>query len=228
MLQFGVKCVPQAVTKQIQGQHDQADDNCGNHKTEGVGIDAVQSIGCKRTERGHRCVNTKTKEGKIAFREDRTRNLERCGNDNHADAVRDQMLANNSACLCAGGLRRENVFLLTQGKNLTADQTRHGNPVKKRKYKEKADNEKRDKKFSTIMASVKEDLDEKTFAELSEEGKVLSLDQLGAFENKVKAFAYEATKKNKDKESDTDIMKFGTSDNISDVNDDVFDRISKM
>lgn len=94
--------------------------------------------------------------------------------------------------------------------------------------KEKTDNEKRDKKFSSIMASVKEDLDEKTFAELSEEGKVLSLDQLGAFENKVKAFAYEATKKNKDKESDTDIMKFGASDNISDVNDDVFDRISKM
>ena len=66
-------------------------------------------------------------------------------------------------------------------------------------YRNITGNEKRDKKFSTIMASVKEDLDEKTFAELSEEGKVLSLDQLGAFENKVKAFAYDATKKNKDK-----------------------------
>ena len=65
------------------------------------------------------------------------------------------------------------------------------------------------------MASVKEDLDEKTFSELSEEGKSLSLEQLGAFENKVKAFAYEATKKNKEQnDSDTDdIMKFGATDN---------------
>ena len=52
--------------------------------------------------------------------------------------------------------------------------------------KEKTDSEKKDKKFSSIMASVKEDLDEKTFSELSEEGKNLSLEQLGAFENKVK------------------------------------------
>ena len=94
--------------------------------------------------------------------------------------------------------------------------------------KEKTDSEKKDKKFSSIMASVKEDLDEKTFSELSEEGKNLSLEQLGAFENKVKAFAYEATKKNKEKEEDTDIMKFGASDGNLDVNDDVFDRISKM
>ena len=94
--------------------------------------------------------------------------------------------------------------------------------------KEKADSEKKDKKFSAIMASVKEDLDEKTFAELSEEGKNLSFEQLGAFENKVKAFAYEATKKNKEKDEDTDIMKFGASDNNANINDDVFDRISKM
>lgn len=37
--------------------------------------------------------------------------------------------------------------------------------------KEANDTEKRDKKFSAIMASVKEDLDEKKFSELSEEGK---------------------------------------------------------
>ena len=94
--------------------------------------------------------------------------------------------------------------------------------------KEKADNEKRDKKFSNIMASVKEDLDEKTFAELSEEGKTLSLEQLGAFENKVKAFAYEATKKIKEKEEDSEIMKFGSSNNDLNVDEDVFNRISKM
>lgn len=89
------------------------------------------------------------------------------------------------------------------------------------------DNEKKEKKFSSIMASVKEDLDEKTFLELSEEGKVLSLDQLGAFENKVKAFAYEATKNKKDNIVENDIMKFG-ADNSSEQNSmDVFERISR-
>jgi hypothetical protein len=73
--------------------------------------------------------------------------------------------------------------------------------------KEANDTEKRDKKFSAIMASVKEDLDEKKFSELSEEGKNLSLGELGAFENKVKAFAYEATK-NKPKQDDDGIMRF--------------------
>lgn len=73
--------------------------------------------------------------------------------------------------------------------------------------KEANDTEKRDKKFSAIMASVKEDLDEKKFSELSEEGKNLSLGELGAFENKVKAFAYEATK-NKPKQNDGGIMRF--------------------
>ena len=73
--------------------------------------------------------------------------------------------------------------------------------------KEANDTEKRDKKFSAIMASVKEDLDEKKFSELSEEGKNLSLGELGACENKVKAFAYEATK-NKPKQNDDGIMRF--------------------
>lgn len=96
--------------------------------------------------------------------------------------------------------------------------------------KEKADAEKQSKKFASIMASVKEDLDEKTFSELSEEGKSLPLEQLGAFENKVKAFAYEATKKNKEQnDSDTDdIMKFGATDNSEEYDNDVFNRIAKM
>ena len=96
--------------------------------------------------------------------------------------------------------------------------------------KEKADAEKQSKKFASIMASVKEDLDEKTFSELSEEGKSLPLEQLGAFENKVKAFAYEATKKNKEQnDSDTDdIMKFSATDNSEEYDNDVFNRIAKM
>lgn len=95
--------------------------------------------------------------------------------------------------------------------------------------KELANVEKAEKKFSAIMASVKEDLDEKTFAELSEEGKGLSFEELGGFENKVKAFAYEATKKNKEINNEEDVMKFASSNNENIENDsDVFNRISKM
>lgn len=95
--------------------------------------------------------------------------------------------------------------------------------------KKLADVEKAEKKFSAIMASVKEDLDEKTFAELSEEGKNLSFEELGGFENKVKAFAYEATKKNKEVNNEEDVMKFASSNNENIENDnDVFNRISKM
>ena len=94
--------------------------------------------------------------------------------------------------------------------------------------KEFNDNEKKEKKFSAIMASVKEDLDEKTFSELSNEGKELTLDQLGAFENKVKAFAYEATKNKKDNIVKQDnIMMFGGQDSIEQDSMDVFERISK-
>ena len=94
--------------------------------------------------------------------------------------------------------------------------------------KEKNDKEKTDKKFASIMASVKEDLDEESYSKLAEEGKQLSLDQLGAFENKVKAFAYEATKKNnKNEEDNSEIMKFGSSNNDNEVETDVFARISK-
>ena len=96
--------------------------------------------------------------------------------------------------------------------------------------KEKNDMEKKDKKFSAIMASVKEDLDDETYSKLAEEGKELSFDQLGAFENKVKAFAYEATKKNNknNENNDVEIMKFGNSNNESEKELDVFARISKM
>ena len=95
--------------------------------------------------------------------------------------------------------------------------------------KEARDKEDRDKKFSAIMASVKEDLDVKKFAELSEEGKNLSLAELGAFENKVKAFAYEASKANPRK-SDDDVMRFAGVDNSlnNEADEDVFVRISKM
>lgn len=102
--------------------------------------------------------------------------------------------------------------------------------AKLKEEKEMYENEKKEKRFSAIMASVKEDLDEKTFSELSEEGKELGLEQLGAFENKVKAFAYEATKMKQTKTEETDIMMFGASEDTENNidNQDVFDRLSKM
>ena len=101
--------------------------------------------------------------------------------------------------------------------------------AKLRVEKEARDKEDRDKKFSAIMASVKEDLDVKKFAELSEEGKNLSLAELGAFENKVKAFAYEASKANPRRSND-DVMRFAGVDSSlnNEADEDVFVRISKM
>ena len=92
--------------------------------------------------------------------------------------------------------------------------------------KEKNEREKADKKFSAIMASVKEDLDAKLFSELSEEGKDLTLEQLGAFENKVKAFAYEATK-NKTRKEDDGIMRFAGGSEETTVKETVDDIYKK-
>lgn len=79
---------------------------------------------------------------------------------------------------------------------------------------EKAETE---KKFSSIMASVKEDLDVKTFSELQEEGKVLTMEQLGAFENKVKAFAYESTRNKKDVQTNQEILVFGVPNETTNI-----------
>lgn len=83
-----------------------------------------------------------------------------------------------------------------------------------KEFKQNADNKEKEMKLSAIMESVRSDLDEKKFAELEQEGKGLSLDELGGFENKVKAFAYECSKKNP-KQEQNDIMKFAgiTEDN---------------
>ena len=61
-------------------------------------------------------------------------------------------------------------------------------------------------KLNSIMASVKGDLDEKQFTELQAEGTTKTFAELDSFENKVKAFAYEASK-GKEKQDDG-IMKF--------------------
>lgn len=64
-----------------------------------------------------------------------------------------------------------------------------------------------------IMAEVKDDISEKEFSELLEEGKSCTSEQINLFANKVKAFAYEASK-SKEKPSETQdgeegIIKFG-------------------
>lgn len=95
-------------------------------------------------------------------------------------------------------------------------------------FKEQIDNAEKEKKFSAIMATVKEDLDTKTFSELQEEGKELTIDQLGAFENKVKAFAYEATKGSRQAKEQEEILVFAMATetkNTSEITaDDVYNK----
>ena len=94
-----------------------------------------------------------------------------------------------------------------------------------KEFKEKIDNAEKEKKFSSIMASVKEDLDAKTFSDLQEEGRQLNIEQLNAFENKVKAFAYEATKGIKNQSQDILVfsMPNETSNNSSTMSvDDIY------
>lgn len=79
--------------------------------------------------------------------------------------------------------------------------------VSLKKFEVEQNTKEKEFELNRIMSNVKEDLDTKTFSELQEEGKKLSLNELGGFENKVKAFAYESTKKNR--KEDDGIMKFG-------------------
>ena len=82
-------------------------------------------------------------------------------------------------------------------------------------------------KLNSIMASVKGDLDEKQFSELQAEGVTKTFAELDSFENKVKAFAYEASK-GKEKQDDG-IMKFAGQTTVigNNIELDVFDKISR-
>lgn len=66
-----------------------------------------------------------------------------------------------------------------------------------KKFKDEKVFAEKKEKVDAIMASVKGDIPDKDFADLQEEGKSCSADKVEAFENKVKAFAYEFSKKNK-------------------------------
>jgi hypothetical protein len=84
-------------------------------------------------------------------------------------------------------------------------------------------------KVDAILAEVKTDLDTKQFSELAEEGSKISLEEVGAFANKVKAFAYEASKnKAIDNKEDDGVMLMATVDNNTVVEDgDIWSRLSK-
>lgn len=103
-----------------------------------------------------------------------------------ADSVLDTMSANNIVSTILS-LAKENSEL--------------------KKFKEERLNVDKEIKINSIMNSVREDLGEKKFSELRNEGMSLSIEELDGFENKVKAFAYEASK-GKEKKEDEGIMRF--------------------
>ena len=76
-----------------------------------------------------------------------------------------------------------------------------------KEFKANAENKEKELKLSAILENVRNDIDEKKFAELKEEGSKLSLNELGGFENKVKAFAYDFKSQNNKVENE-DIMTF--------------------
>ncbi len=68
-------------------------------------------------------------------------------------------------------------------------------------------------KLNAILANVKGDIAEKKFAEFVEEGAKLTLSELDAFENKVKAFAYDEYAKTKNFSSEEEpILSFANTD----------------
>lgn len=102
--------------------------------------------------------------------------------------------------------------------------------IELKQFKEDRLNKDKEVKLSAIMASVKEDLDTKKFSELQEEGKTLSYNELDGFENKVKAFAYEANKERKTaKHDDVEFMMFAgvTENNNAEKNDSADDIFKK-
>jgi len=97
-----------------------------------------------------------------------------------------------------------------------------------KKFKVEVEDKEKQKKFSSIMASVRGDLDEKTFSDLYKEGENVSLIDMSGFENKVKAFAYEATKKKTVEKTITTEFKFAVDSGLNKLNDDgdVFAKIA--
>lgn len=97
-------------------------------------------------------------------------------------------------------------------------------------FKTKKLSEERDKRVKAILAEVKEDLPVEQFSELSKESESVELDEIDAFANKVKAFAYEASKSNivKEDEVEDGVMHMAsTATNVVSKDEDIFARLSR-
>ena len=91
-----------------------------------------------------------------------------------------------------------------------------------KEYKTARMEEDKTKQLNSILASVKCNIDDKTFEELKNESKDVSFENVGAFANKVKAVAYDAMNKDKQKINTTneEIMSFAASIDYSSSDDD--------
>ena len=85
------------------------------------------------------------------------------------------------------------------------------------------------KKFAQCMGSVKLDLDEDTYSKLYSEGKeIKQFSAMDAFEAKVKALAYDnSKKKHEQNEADSDVFRYAASFDDNKQDTDVFSRLEK-
>lgn len=97
-------------------------------------------------------------------------------------------------------------------------------------YKTNVEMAERNEKVNSILASVKLDLDDEQYKTFSEEAKEITLNEVDAFANKVKAFAYENAKKNINSNVNKDVFVFAGDNKDTDTmqDDDVFARLAKM
>ena len=88
---------------------------------------------------------------------------------------------------------------------------------------------KRDAKVNKILAEVKEDLSVEQFTKLEEEAKTVEFDAVDAFANKVKAFAYEASKNKVDEPKNEEgiTLMASAEETVVEKDSDVFSRLSK-
>ena len=92
-------------------------------------------------------------------------------------------------------------------------------------YKQNVLMAERDDKVKLVLASVKLDIDEEAYKKFEEEAKEVKLEDVDAFANKVKAFAYENSKKDT-KPQDEEVFTFGGVDNVQKDDEDVFIRLA--
>lgn len=87
----------------------------------------------------------------------------------------------------------------------------------------------RDAKVNQILAEVKEDLSVEQFTKLEEEAKTVEFDAVDAFANKVKAFAYEASKNKVDEPKNEEgiTLMASAEETVVEKDNDVFSRLSK-